>query len=91
MVEQIRDMSRGVYIEDMDNTSALDFGVGVAGYPEKHFEAANMDLDIKYLKDKVDAGANYVVTQMFFDNSKFLEFVRRCREAGITVPIIHGL
>lgn len=92
LLKQVVDMNKGVYIdEDLQNSSPSDFCIGVAGYPEKHFEAPNLKTDLKYLKLKQDLGAEYVVTQMFFDNSKYLEFVRLCREEGITIPIIPGL
>jgi methylenetetrahydrofolate reductase (NADPH) len=91
LVTQVRELREGKFLNDLSGSSCLDFCIGVAAYPEKHFEAANMDLDIKYLKAKVEAGANYIVTQMFYDNTKFLAFVDRCRKAGITVPIIPGI
>lgn len=91
LIHQIADMNRGVYMMDDIKMEPTDFCIGTAGYPEKHFEAMNMSTDLLYLKDKVDAGAGYIVTQMFFDNEKFFEFVKACREIGITVPIIPGL
>lgn len=92
LLKQVVNLNSGVYLEqDLKDSSKTKFCIGVAGYPEKHFEAPNMDTDLKYLKQKVDMGADYIVTQMFFDNEKYFTFVKSCREAGITVPIIPGL
>ena len=92
LLKQVTNLNAGVYIEEeLKNTTKTKFCIGVAGYPEKHFEAPNMDSDLAYLKQKTDAGAEYIVTQMFFDNSKYFAFVNACREIGITVPIIPGL
>ena len=85
-------MNKGKYLdESLENSNPTNFSAGVAGYPEKHVEAPNMRSDIKYLKQKIDAGADYIVTQMFFDNQKYYDFVVLCREAGIEAPIIPGL
>lgn len=92
LVTQISELNQGIYLDpELENTSKTDFCVGVAGYPEKHMEAPNFDTDLKYLKQKIDNGAEYIVTQMFFDNSKFFAFVDKCRSIGIDVPIIPGL
>jgi methylenetetrahydrofolate reductase (NADPH) len=92
LLRQVKDMNNGKYLdEDLNAPWKTDFCAGVAGYPEKHFEAPNMKLDMKYLKSKVDEGADYIVTQMFFDNQKYFDFVDLCRSEGIDVPIIPGL
>jgi methylenetetrahydrofolate reductase (NADPH) len=92
LLKQVVDLNSGIYLEeDLKNTSQTKFCIGVAGYPEKHFEAPNMDTDLHYLKQKIDMGADYIITQMFFDNEKYYSFVKACRDAGITVPIIPGL
>lgn len=92
LLKQVTNLNAGKYLEDdLKNTSQTKFCIGVAGYPEKHFEAPNMDSDLYYLKQKVDLGADYIVTQMFFNNQKYFDFVKNCRDAGITVPIIPGL
>ncbi len=92
LVTQISNMNKGKYLEDtLMEATPTNFCIGVAGYPEKHFEAPNMEIDIENLKRKVDAGAHYIVTQMFFDNNKFFSFRDECRKAGITVPIIAGI
>jgi methylenetetrahydrofolate reductase (NADPH) len=92
LIKQIKEMNNGLYMdEDLQNAFPTDFAIGVAGYPEKHFESPNLKADLKNLKLKQDLGADYIVTQMFFDNSKYFEYVKRCREEGITIPIIPGL
>jgi len=91
LVRQIVDMNQGQYLEDLMEAQSTDFCVGVGGYPETHFEAPNLSWDIMRLKQKVEAGADYVVTQMFFDNEYFFNFVEECRDVGIDVPIIPGV
>jgi methylenetetrahydrofolate reductase (NADPH) len=92
LLKQVVSLNNGIYLEeDIRNGFRTNFSIGVAGYPEKHFEAPNLQTDLAFLKAKVEAGADYIVTQMFFDNQKYFDFVKRCREAGITIPIIPGL
>ena len=92
LLKQVDRLNNGIYLEeDIREGFRTHFCMGVAGYPEKHFEAPNMESDVKYLKAKVDAGADYIVTQMFFDNAKYFAFVDNCRANGINVPIIPGL
>ena len=92
LLRQVHKMNRGEYLdEELTNVSCTDFCTGIAGYPEKHFEAPNMKTDLKHLKEKVDEGADYIVTQMFFDNQKYFSFVENCRDRGIDIPIIPGL
>lgn len=92
LLKQVVNLNTGIYLEeDIRDGFKTDFCIGIAGYPEKHFEAPNLQTDLAFLKAKVAAGAEYVVTQMFFDNQKYFDFVKRCRENGITIPIIPGL
>jgi 5,10-methylenetetrahydrofolate reductase, prokaryotic form len=92
LLKQVANLNNGIYVdEDIQNGGKTNFCMGVAGYPEKHFEAPNLETDLNYLKQKVDAGAEFIMTQMFFDNQKFFDFVTACKNMGITVPIIPGL
>jgi len=92
LVDQISKLNKGIYLdEELLNTRSMNFCIGVAGYPEKHAESPNMDSDIHFLKKKIEAGAHYIVTQMFYDNQKYFDFVKMCRAEGITVPIIPGM
>ena len=92
LIRHIRNMNQGRYADsEIENCHPTRFCIGAAGQPEKHAQAPNLTADIAYLKEKTDAGAEYIVTQMFFDNAKYFAFVEKCREAGITVPIVAGL
>ena len=91
LVKQINNLNKGIYLDEIANADHLNFCVGVGGYPEKHFEAPNLKKDIEYLKSKVDAGANYIVTQMFFNNNNFFNFKNECIKNGIDIPIIPGI
>ena len=92
LVEQVANMNRGKFLhEETLNEVQTEFCIGVAGYPEKHFESPNLATDMKWLKNKVELGADYIVTQMFFDNQKYFDFVKKCREMDINVPVIPGL
>ncbi len=92
LVEQVMNLNKGIYLdEELQNTSPTNFTIGVAGYPEKHAEAPNAKSDMYFLKKKIEAGAEFIVTQMFFDNQKYFDFVTACRKAGIDVPIIPGI
>jgi methylenetetrahydrofolate reductase (NADPH) len=92
LIEQVVQMNNGRYLDDEQAyNNGTGFCVGVAGYPEKHFEAPNLKSDLRWLKKKIELGAEYIVTQMFFDNQKYFDFVKHCREEGITVPIIPGI
>ena len=92
LLKQVGQLNQGIYLdEDILNGGKTNFCMGVAGYPEKHFESPNFEIDLLKTKEKVDAGADYIMTQMFFNNQKFLDYVKACRDMGITVPIIPGL
>ena len=92
LLEQVVELNRGIFLDDeLEQVHHSDFCIGVSGYPEKHMAAPNLELDMKYLKQKVDKGADYIVTQMFFDTQKYIDFVTKCREIDINIPIVPGL
>ena len=91
LVNQITNLNNGIYLEELEVATKTNFCIGVAGYPEKHMEAPSMKSDLHFLKEKIKLGADYVITQMFFDNKKYFEFVDLCKEEGINIPIIPGL
>ena len=91
LIAQIGDLNKGMFLEDLLDASPTDFCVGAAGYPEKHSEAPNLETDVGWVKHKVESGAEYIVTQMFFDNDYYFRFIEECRRQGITVPIIPGM
>jgi methylenetetrahydrofolate reductase (NADPH) len=92
LIHQIKNMNNGIYIdEELTNANVTNFCIGAAGYPEKHHDAPNMKTDLKFLKRKIETGAEFIVTQMFFDNQKYFDFVKKCRENDIHVPIIPGI
>ena len=92
LLEQVVELNRGIFLDDeLEQAHHSDFCIGVSGYPEKHMAAPNLELDMKYLKQKADKGADYIVTQMFFDTQKYIDFVTKCREMDITIPIVPGL
>jgi len=91
LVKQVMEIKAGIFLDELENARPHDFGIGVAGYPEKHFESPNKKADIKFTKEKVLAGAEYIMTQMFFDNIHYFEYVAGCRAEGITVPVIPGI
>ncbi|MCB0731447.1 MAG: methylenetetrahydrofolate reductase [Ignavibacteriae bacterium] len=92
LVKQISDMNMGKYLEDsLLDAEPMNFGIGISGYPEKHFEAPNLQTDIKYTKEKIQAGGEYIVSQMFYDNKKFFNYLENAKKSGITAPIIPGL